>query len=135
MDGPTLVAIVERELKRKRIRKAEFYRAIGITSATFSYWRNNIYSPSVANIKAISEFLGLELSITFSVQNGESEQKNTAASQGDGVSPAVSAHEKTPIGSESADRRSEEFAELFVKLNDAEKDIVLAQLRGLAQGR
>lgn len=65
MDGPTLVDIVERELVARHIKKAEFYAATKISSATFSQWRNNIYFPSAANIKAIEEYLGI--SISYSV--------------------------------------------------------------------
>ena len=53
MDGPTLVDIVERELVSRHIKKAEFYAATKISSATFSQWRNNIYFPSAANIKKV----------------------------------------------------------------------------------
>lgn len=65
MDGPTLVDIVERELVARHIKKAEFYAATKISSATFSQWRNNIYFPSAANIKTIEEYLGI--SISYSV--------------------------------------------------------------------
>lgn len=69
MDGTTLVAIVEKELKRQKKSKAEFYAAVGITSATFSYWRKGVYSPTPANIKAISEYLGI--TISYAVSSGK----------------------------------------------------------------
>lgn len=41
---------------------------------------------------------------------------------------------KEPTG-QSADGQELEFIELMRKLTDTEKDVILAQLRGLAQGR
>ena len=58
MDGPSFVAIVEKELKRRGITKAEFYSATGISSATFSQWRNGLYAPSISNIKKVESFIG-----------------------------------------------------------------------------
>ena len=74
MDGPTLVDIVERELVARHIKKAEFYAATKISSATFSQWRNNIYFPSAANIKTIEEYLGI--SISYSVADKASKKEH-----------------------------------------------------------
>ena len=80
MDGPTLVDIVERELVARHIKKAEFYAATKISSATFSQWRNNIYFPSAANIKTIEEYFGI--SISYSV--ADKAAKKAPAAEGEG---------------------------------------------------
>lgn len=84
MDGPTLVDIVERELVARHIKKAEFYAATKISSATFSQWRNNIYFPSAANIKTIEEYFGI--SISYSV--ADKAAKKAPATEGEGLSAA-----------------------------------------------
>lgn len=61
MDSFAFVQTIEAELKRKNIKKADFYRATGISSATFSQWRNRIYSPSSANIKSVENFLDIKV--------------------------------------------------------------------------
>lgn len=74
MDGPTLVDIVERELVSRHIKKAEFYAATKISSATFSQWRNNIYFPSAANIKTIEEYLGISISYSVADKTAKKER-------------------------------------------------------------
>lgn len=76
MDGPTIVKLVETELKSRKIPKAEFYRETKISSTTFSQWRNGLYSPSTSSIKAIEDFLGIE--VKYSVSISKNEQKETA---------------------------------------------------------
>lgn len=64
MDGKAFVELVEKELKAQKISKAAFYKATGISSASFSQWRNEIYYPSPANIKNIEEFLGVSFHLS-----------------------------------------------------------------------
>ena len=71
---PTLVDIVERELVARHIKKAEFYAATKISSATFSQWRNNIYFPSAANIKTIEEYLGISISYSVADKDAKKER-------------------------------------------------------------
>lgn len=61
MDSFDLVSLIEAELKRRGISKAEFYSATGISSATFSQWRKRIYYPSSTAIKKIENYLGIKL--------------------------------------------------------------------------
>lgn len=61
MDGFMFVTAIEAELKRKKISKSDFYNDTGISSATFSQWRNKIYSPSSAAIKKVEDYLGITL--------------------------------------------------------------------------
>lgn len=67
MDGLAFVQMVETELKRRNIPKEKFYKESGISSATMSQWRKQIYSPSSAAIKKIEEYLG----ITFTIEQKE----------------------------------------------------------------
>jgi hypothetical protein len=64
LDGKAFVDIIEKELKARRISKAEFYEATGISSATFSQWRKQIYCPSSANIEKVGEFLHMRFEIS-----------------------------------------------------------------------
>ena len=64
MDGKAFVELVEKELKAQKISKAAFYKATGISSASFSQWRNGIYYPSPANIKSVEEFLGVSFRLS-----------------------------------------------------------------------
>ena len=63
MDGLSFVTLVEAELKRRKIPKEKFYKDSGVSSATMSQWRKNIYSPSSAKIKDIEEYLGISFEI------------------------------------------------------------------------
>lgn len=64
MDGFSFVQMVEAELKRRKIAKEVFYKESGISSATMSQWRKNIYSPSSVAIKKIEDYLGIKFSIS-----------------------------------------------------------------------
>ena len=64
MDGLSFVQMVEAELKRRKIAKEVFYKESGISSATMSQWRKNIYSPSSVAIKKIEDYLGIKFSIS-----------------------------------------------------------------------
>lgn len=85
MDGPSFVALVEKELKSRRIAKAEFYSATGISSATFSQWRNGLYAPSSTNIKKVEAFLGIrfDFSILLDAARDAAAKKAPAADTGD----------------------------------------------------
>lgn len=61
MTGKEITLRVEEELVRQKISKAEFYAACGISSATFSQWRNGIYVPSPQKVRDIEEYLGITL--------------------------------------------------------------------------
>lgn len=64
MNSKAFVELVEKELKAQKISKATFYAATGISSASFSQWRNGIYSPSSANIKSVEDFLGVNFHLS-----------------------------------------------------------------------
>lgn len=85
MDGPSFVALVEKELKSRGIAKAEFYSATGISSATFSQWRNGLYAPSSTNIKKVEGFLGIrfDFSILLDAARDAAAKKAPAADTGD----------------------------------------------------
>ena len=85
MDGPSFVALVEKELKSRGIAKAEFYSATGISSATFSQWRNGLYAPSSTNIKKVEAFLGIrfDFSILLDAARDAAAKKAPAADTGD----------------------------------------------------
>lgn len=85
MDGPSFVALVEKELKSRGIAKAEFYSATGISSATFSQWRNGLYAPSSTNIKKVEGFLGIrfDFSILLDAARDAATKKAPAADTGD----------------------------------------------------
>lgn len=75
MDGSTVVKLVEEALKEKKISKADFYKAVGISSATFSQWRNRLYSPSAANIKKIEDFLKIKFEYSVSADSEKGDKK------------------------------------------------------------
>lgn len=64
MDGSMFVLLVEAELQKLGVAKSTFYKDTGISSATFSQWRNNIYSPSSAAIRKVEEYLGVSFTLT-----------------------------------------------------------------------
>ena len=107
MDGFSIVQIIEEELKKQGISKGKFYKESGISSATFSQWRTGIYSPSSEALKKVEKYLG----ITFTI--GQKEK------------PAIS----------EDNRLNAEFIELFSKLTEAEKAMMLSQLKGLVSDR
>lgn len=63
MDSLVFVQTIEAELKARGIKKAEFYKATGISSATFSQWRKRKYSPSATNIKQVEDYLGITVEV------------------------------------------------------------------------
>ena len=79
MEGSAFVKIVEAELKRRGIKKAAFYEATGISSATFSQWRNDIYSPSSYNIKQVGAFLDISFELV------QKKEKPTLQAEGERI--------------------------------------------------
>lgn len=79
MEGSAFVKIVEAELKRRGIKKAAFYEATGISSATFSQWRNDIYSPSSYNIKQVGAFLDISFELV------QKKEKPTLQTEGERI--------------------------------------------------
>lgn len=64
MDGLSFVQMIEKELKQRNISKEVFYKESGISSATMSQWRKNIYSPSSVAIRKIESYLGIKFSFS-----------------------------------------------------------------------
>lgn len=64
MDGLSFVLFIEDELKKRNIPKGVFYKETGISSATMSQWRKNIYVPSSENIKKIEDYFQIKFEIT-----------------------------------------------------------------------
>ena len=64
MNASDIVRIVEAELQKKGISKTEFYKATGINSAVFSYWRNDQNFPKRENLRKIEEYLGISFAIS-----------------------------------------------------------------------
>ena len=61
MDGRELVKFLEVELKNRGISKGEFYEAIGITATAYYGWKNGA-EPKPGKVRAIEEYLGVDLS-------------------------------------------------------------------------
>jgi transcriptional regulator with XRE-family HTH domain len=76
LDGFEFVAVIEAELKKRKISKTKFYEDTGISSATFSQWRNRIYYPSSAAIRKVEDYLGITLSF------GQKEKPSTEKGEG-----------------------------------------------------
>ena len=61
MDGKVLARICDTECMKRGISKAEFYNAIGLTSASFHGWKNGS-KPSQRYIDAIEKYFEIDLS-------------------------------------------------------------------------
>ena len=61
MNGQTLWNFLEAELKRREIRKAVFYEAIGITATAYYGWKNGA-APKAETVERIEKYLGVDLS-------------------------------------------------------------------------
>ena len=59
MDGKTVVRIVETILADRRISRGEFYKRSGVSSATFSQWRNGVYDPTPEKLEQIEKCLNI----------------------------------------------------------------------------
>ena len=60
MDGQTLVKICDQECLKRGISKAEFYKAIGLSAASFHGWKNGA-KPTQKYIDAIEKFFGISI--------------------------------------------------------------------------
>ena len=61
MNGRILWDFLEAELKRREIRKAVFYEAIGITATAYYGWKNGA-APKAETVERIEKYLGVDLS-------------------------------------------------------------------------
>lgn len=61
MDGATLAKICDAECVKRGMSKAEFYKTIGISAASFTGWRKGA-TPSQKYIEAIEKCFGIDLS-------------------------------------------------------------------------
>ena len=71
MSGREIVARIEAELVRKNISKTQFYEDCGVSSATFSQWRNEVFVPSPKKIRVIENYLGISLREDPQDESGE----------------------------------------------------------------
>ena len=60
MDGQTLVKICDQECLKRGISKADFYKAIGLSAASFHGWKNGA-KPTQKYIDAIEKFFGISI--------------------------------------------------------------------------
>lgn len=99
------------ELKGVSLSKAAV--EAGISKSLVTKWKNNsINIPSPEVLDKLSKYFGISISELL----GENEQKEK---------PAIS----------EDDRLNAEFVELFSKLSDAEKAMMISQLKGLVSDR
>ena len=99
------------ELKGVSLSKAAV--EAGISTSLVTKWKNNsINIPSPEVLDKLSKYFGISISELL----GENEQKEK---------PAIS----------EDDRLNAEFIELFSKLSDAEKTMMISQLKGLVSDR
>lgn len=109
MDGLSFVTFVEEQLKSKKIPKGTFYADTGISSATFSQWRKNIYSPSSENIRKIEEYFGVKFSL---------EQKK----------PALDIEDEL-------DDTTKELVKIAYEINEADRQLLLEMARTIKKRR
>ena len=91
--------------------KEEFYEKSGISSASFSQWNTGVHKPTKKKLGQAAAVLNVSLEYLLT---GEQKEK-----------PAIS----------EDDRLNAEFIELFSKLTEAEKAMMLSQLKGLVSDR
>ena len=72
-----IVLQIEEILRKRGIKKAEFYAKTGVSAASFSHWRKNDHAPELKALKSINAFLGTNFGIA------EIKEK-PAPSEGDG---------------------------------------------------
>ncbi len=63
MTAHEITLAIEAALKEKGMSKTEFYMLCGITPATFSNWRKNVYFPSKENLDRIQSITGLSFGV------------------------------------------------------------------------
>ena len=91
--------------------KEEFYEKSGISSASFSQWNTGVHKPTKKKLGQAAAALSVSLEYLLT---GEQKEK-----------PAIS----------EDDRLNAECVELFSKLTEAEKAMMLSQLKGLVSDR
>lgn len=109
LSSQEIVKIIEAELKRKGISKAQFYNDIGIKAGHMSNWRKGSNYPSVKMMLKISEYLGLDLL---------AQTENPATGEGDG-------------GKSDMDMMKEEVNELFDSFGSDDRALLLTFARRL----
>jgi len=72
--GREIVEKIEQELVEQNISKTQFYEECGVASATFSQWRNNLYTPSVKKLRDIEKYLGISFSGKKPPERDESDE-------------------------------------------------------------
>lgn len=98
-------------------------KACGFANGTIGKWAKAPKSPPFDKVFKVVECLGVRL---------EDIVGDDCKFLSDSSSPEIK--NDTTVSSD-VDPRDIEFARLFNKLTDTEKDIVIAQMRGIAQGR
>ena len=58
MDGLEFTQTIEKKLKALGIKKTDFYKECGISSASFSQWRTGKHVPEYSTLQRINAFLG-----------------------------------------------------------------------------
>ena len=91
--------------------KEEFYEKSSISSASFSQWNTGVHKPTKKKLGQAAAVLNVSLEYLLT---GEQKEK-----------PAIA----------EDDRLNAEFIELFSKLTEAEKAMMLSQLKGLVSDR
>ena len=69
MTGNELTKAIEESLRKNGISKTEFYKQCGISAATFSNWKNDVYFPSRENLERIQEITGLSFGLVDNQSN------------------------------------------------------------------
>lgn len=79
VNGVDFVNTVEKLLAERNIQKTDFYKASGITSASFTQWRTGKYSPGKRAVKKVEDFFNIK----FIDQNGNYEELGEQPKYGD----------------------------------------------------
>lgn len=65
MKSSEFVEQIEQVLKEKGIKKGDFYKACGISSANMSLWRYDKHYPLLETVNRVNEYLGTTLKFTM----------------------------------------------------------------------
>lgn len=104
---------LEALIKNSGKKQVEFLRDTGINRGTLGQWRTRGSVPNAETIQKIADYFGVSVAYLLG-----KEEKEEAA---------------TPKDDRSA--KEAQAMELFSRLSPEEQEIVLAQLRGLTDGR
>ena len=118
---PFIVERIELLIAKQGMKKAEFYKKSGISSALYSQWNTVAHCPSLVKLQGAADALGVDLADLIPNLE-ESEQKNKPATEnGDELSEAevrvVKLLRQIPRGSREAAYRAVESV-LFALLPD-----------------